>query len=405
MRKTLSLLLLSTIVIAGRAQTPIIVTGTVVHSTSMAPLTGAVVRQNKDENQTLTDASGKFTLTILRSSDTLIVSHVGFRTSYVPLKTFSNESRIKLEEYSLELKTVTITSRQLDLKEIEGAMRVIRDNLYAHEAETTNELYNLFLSALEESESADILQRCNYDLRGYDEQQKEFYQLYSKPSKAPRKKKDTASTGFANYPAVNVPHEGAVLFCEWLTMQYNTSTTKKRFKKVKFRLPTLSEWQIAALGYPKFQSWKLDENFVEVVIPPDTIAGLVKGNKSKVPVGDFNVWYPWYNAYNYRKKPYNHMACYLGNFKVDATKPVCNNIIRPGGDGWTKMSSVAAYFPNDMGLYDVVGNVAEMIDENFKACGGSWNDIPAHSTIRSVKTFRKANDTVGFRIFMEVIEK
>ena len=68
------------------------------------------------------------------------------------------------------------------------------------------------------------------------------------------------------------------------------------------------------------------------------------------------------------------------------------------------MARTKSYFPNDIGLYDVVGNVAEMVDEKGKACGGSWNDIPEASTIRSVKIYRKPNDTIGFRVFMEVIE-
>ena len=57
-----------------------------------------------------------------------------------------------------------------------------------------------------------------------------------------------------------------------------------------------------------------------------------------------------------------------------------------------------------MGLYDAVGNVAEMIDEKGKACGGSWNDPSEKSTIHSVKEFNGADETVGFRVFMEVIE-
>ena len=68
------------------------------------------------------------------------------------------------------------------------------------------------------------------------------------------------------------------------------------------------------------------------------------------------------------------------------------------------MGRTASYFPNGLGLYDVVGNVAEMIDEKGKACGGSWNDIPEESTIRSVKTYTGPHDTVGFRVFMEVVE-
>lgn len=389
----------------AQGQRPIAATGTVVHKSTEAPLAGAVVRQNKDENQTITDESGNFRLTLHGLTDTLIISHVGFRTLFVPLVKHTNDGKLGLEEYSLQLKTVTILSRSLNLKEVESSMRLIRDSLYAHEAETTNELYNLFLSALEESEASDVLQRCNYDLSSYSQEKKDFFMRYSQPVKGRQKGKDSTERDFSKFPAVNVPHEGAVLFCEWLTQQYNSNPGKKKFKKVKFRLPTLREWQIAALGYPKFQSWNLDENYVEAVIPGDTLAGVIKGTKTRVPVGNNNVLYPWYNAYNYRKKPYNHMACYLGNFKVDGSKLVCNNIIRPGGDGWTMMSSTTAYFPNDMGLYDVVGNVAEMIDENFKACGGSWNDEPSRSTIHSVKTYKKPNDTVGFRIFMEVVEK
>jgi hypothetical protein len=46
-----------------------------------------------------------------------------------------------------------------------------------------------------------------------------------------------------------------------------------------------------------------------------------------------------------------------------------------------------------------------MIDEKGKACGGSWNDSPKESTIRSIKHYSKPDDTIGFRIFMEVIEE
>jgi hypothetical protein len=68
------------------------------------------------------------------------------------------------------------------------------------------------------------------------------------------------------------------------------------------------------------------------------------------------------------------------------------------------MARTASYFPNDMGFYDVVGNVAEMIDEKEKACGGSWDDLPSESTIHSIKTYSTPNATVGFRVFMEVVE-
>jgi hypothetical protein len=45
-----------------------------------------------------------------------------------------------------------------------------------------------------------------------------------------------------------------------------------------------------------------------------------------------------------------------------------------------------------------------MIDEKGKACGGSWNDLPENSTIHSVKTYKKPDASIGFRIFMEVVQ-
>ena len=69
------------------------------------------------------------------------------------------------------------------------------------------------------------------------------------------------------------------------------------------------------------------------------------------------------------------------------------------------MSSVGVYFPNRMELYDVIGNVAEMIDEEGKAMGGSWNHSPEKSTIKSVNEYEGSDPSVGFRIFMEVIEE
>jgi formylglycine-generating enzyme required for sulfatase activity len=73
-------------------------------------------------------------------------------------------------------------------------------------------------------------------------------------------------------------------------------------------------------------------------------------------------------------------------------------------DGYFSMSPTAVYFPNGMGLYDVVGNVAEMTDEKGKACGGSWNHPPEESTIKSINVYKGPDAAIGFRILMEVIE-
>ncbi len=146
-------------------------------------------------------------------------------------------------------------------------------------------------------------------------------------------------------------------YCNWLTEKYNGNTGKKKFKKVKFRLPTLKEWQIAALGYYKFQSWNLLENKVESIVPPDSnLLEILKGKPRVISVTDrvllplvqslllsgqapeFSTMFPW------------KFSCQLRN-----ACPAQN----PGYDGFIIQGRVGSYFPNNMGLYDVVGNVAE----------------------------------------------
>ena len=91
--------------------------------------------------------------------------------------------------------------------------------------------------------------------------------------------------------------------------------------------------------------------------------------------------------------------------ETDVTKERMRFVLASMADEDSMMGLCEAYFPNNIGLYDVVGNVAEMIDEKGKACGGSWNDLPSESTIRSVKSYSRADATIGFRVFMDVIEE
>jgi hypothetical protein len=46
-----------------------------------------------------------------------------------------------------------------------------------------------------------------------------------------------------------------------------------------------------------------------------------------------------------------------------------------------------------------------MIDEKGKACGGSWNHVPEESTIISVNEYKGPDSSIGFRVFMEVVEQ
>ena len=291
----------------------------------------------------------------------------------------------------------------LDMKAVDGKLKLIKGNLYASSSEVTNDEYNLFLDYLSKNGPSELYEKCKVDLSQYDATSLALfkgYHTYIDPKTV--LVKGRGKNPYRDYPLVNISHDGALAYCDWLTEQYNGNADRK-FKKVKFRLPTLKEWQIAALGFDGFQSWDLEKNVLKIAMPKNDKDELSKGDEKDYPFDD-TILYPWYKAYNFRNRAQNSKNCFLGNFKApENCKPCMSPSI--GMDGYSMMGRTESYFPNGMGLYDVVGNVAEMIDEEGKACGGSWNQSPEESTLKSVSTYKGPDAAVGFRIFMEVIEK
>ena len=405
MRKLASILIICLFAHTGWSQENTIkITGRATDAQTGMPLPKATVIVKARGIELICNDMGEFQFSLSNDAvmDSLEVSHLGYKTKRKRIGDIRDGENFMLQDYSIELRGVTITSRSLTTRDIDRDLRVIRGPLYAFETETTNGLYNLFLSYLEEQSPA-LYRKCNYDLSSIEADDIPLFEEYVAPYKKPRNKRDTTVRDYTAFPAVNISHEAAVIFCQWLTEQYNAHPGKKLFSKVRFRLPTLKEWQIAALGYPKFQTWDLQENLVDVVIPDDSLQMTPhKGEPRTIPVA-MDILYPWFGSYFYRRSPQNHKGCFLGNFKVTDPERPCN-LSLPGFDGWKMMAQGGTYFPNDVGLFDVVGNVAEMIDEKGKACGGSWNDAPEKSTIHSMKSYRGPDPSVGFRVFMDVVE-
>ncbi|HZX74376.1 MAG TPA: SUMF1/EgtB/PvdO family nonheme iron enzyme, partial [Cyclobacteriaceae bacterium] len=286
-----------------------------------------------------------------------------------------------------------------DSKALEVPVRPINTKLYAGEYEITNELFNRFLGYLQKQGMNDLYERYKIDLSQYSEPALSFMKNYSTARVVTKKEKY-----FTQYPVVSISYEAANAYCDWLTEQYN-KTPGRKFLKVKFRLPTVNEWQIAALGYKEFTSWMIDDNMVKVVIPDSPNDPFGKGTEKTVSVKDNEILYPWFKWYNFRNSAVNNKGCYLGNFKVPENVTPCQPAKMNTADGFLMMSPRGSYFPNDLGLFDVVGNVAEMTSEKGIAAGGSWNHAPEQSTIRSINEYSKPEAFVGFRVFMEVIEQ
>ena len=187
--------------------------------------------------------------------------------------------------------------------------------------------------------------------------------------------------GYDDYPVVGVSWEQATAFCVWRTNLFKESLNFPSGQAIEpFRLPTEGEWEYAA------RTGK---------------------NENK---------YPWAGDELVSGK-----GCFLGNFK-----PGKGNYTE---DGHLITSRVGSFAPNEFGLYDMAGNVAEWTSTSYSESGpsqmsdmnpdlrynaakedpyamkkkvvrgGSWKDVAQF--IRSdMRTFEYQNETrsyIGFR--------
>jgi formylglycine-generating enzyme required for sulfatase activity len=186
---------------------------------------------------------------------------------------------------------------------------------------------------------------------------------------------------FDNYPVVGISWKQAKAFVYWRTHIRNAWLANEEYaNEHEFRLPNEGEWEWAARG------------------------------------DNPEVTYPWGGPYTQ-----NANGCYLSNFK-----PQRGNYL---ADGYAYPGIVAHYHPNDFGLFDMSGNVAEWCEDAFDKSatnfthdlnpqytyyakksdtpekkrkvirGGSWKDVSYYTTVYA-KTY-EYQDTcksyVGFR--------
>jgi gliding motility-associated lipoprotein GldK len=202
----------------------------------------------------------------------------------------------------------------------------------------------------------------------------------------PYAKKYFSHPAYGNYPVVGVTWKQANAFCAWRSQYLNSFLESKgRIQESDFRLPTEAQWEYAA-----------------------------RGGRSQVP-------YPWGGPYLRNKK-----GCLLANFK-----PGRGNYPEDGGLYTVRAD---AYWPNDFGLYNMAGNVAEWTSSlyyegayNFQndmnpdirynalesdpprmkrkvVRGGSWKDIGyfLQNSTRAYEYQDTAKSYIGFRCVIDL---
>ena len=242
---------------------------------------------------------------------------------------------------------------QIQIKEINESLAKINDTLFASKYETSNKQYKTFLNSLEKSKNTSLLTIAQIDTLKwkdtltYNEPYAQYYHSHN---------------AYQNYPVVNISYEASKLFCEWLTEQYN-SNPKRKFQKVLFRLPSEKEWITAAQA------------------------------------GDISAIYPWKGKELHNKT--NQVMC---NYKQELQPPLVLN--QKNIENTDITAPTKSYWKNNFGMYNMSGNVAEMIDEKGVLKGGSWKEDAEYLKIRTRNKYNgEAQTFVGFRYFAEILEK
>ena len=180
---------------------------------------------------------------------------------------------------------------------------------------------------------------------------------------------------YDQYPVVNVTREGAEMYCEWITIE----TSKSKYVDDELtlndvRLPQRTEWVYAASS------------------------------------GDKGAVYPWGSD-----STKNGDGCYLTNYKPDSLSYF--------EDGAFHTAKTGTYNPTAFGLYNISGNVAEMVygstefeskndlieySKEAGTAGGGWMDDAETLKIEADDPYINITDghpNIGFRPVMTYLRK
>jgi|TARA_B110000902_G_scaffold108089_2_gene127714 formylglycine-generating enzyme required for sulfatase activity len=173
---------------------------------------------------------------------------------------------------------------------------------------------------------------------------------------------------YEEYPAVGMTLKQATAYANWLTEIF---ALRDQGVKVTFCIPTKKQWIRAA-----------------------------RGKSTSV--------YPWNGPYLR-----NRNGGFLSNHKAVGTEYIHTDrrtnelvVVATGakGDENTITAPAKSYWPNKFGVYNMSGNVAELVSDDTLAMGGSWNDTGYDVRVESEHPATEPKSTVGFRV-VAIIEK
>jgi sulfatase modifying factor 1 len=221
---------------------------------------------------------------------------------------------------------------------------------------------------------------------------------------------------YGAYPVVGISYNKAVAYAKWLTEKYNTNE-ERIFKEVLFRLPTEQEWEYAARGgldmspFPWAGCSTADEN-------GSNLANFLYINQGSI----FRDSIEMPSIYDVNK---SRTEAFLRCSTSDQYAGIAGTL----NDHADITAPVKSYSPNDYGLYNMAGNVEEMVDAYYHrdpyafdvnqdlapapsktpwgiTRGGSWGD-PGYYMRNGVRQEYSGKDyassQMGVRFVMDVV--
>lgn len=242
-----------------------------------------------------------------------------------------------------------------------GTVEIV-ENFFYDATEISNSNWREYLSFLKESDGVDsdvyrnaLPDTTVWKVDGeYNEPYVETY--FNHPS-------------YSDYPVVGVSQKQAIEFCTWRTGAVNMMLKANEFEEpisLKYRLPSKTEWELIANAGFSDKGKK-------------AIAKKKKEFKSKNIVGRVAI-------VNMKLKP-------LKNAKETF-------------ETYHQPAPTRTFLPNKFGVYNINGNVAEMVQEPGIAMGGSFihyyeDIVPTNAPV----TYTSPQRWLGFRCVCEVEQR
>lgn len=243
--------------------------------------------------------------------------------------------------------------------------KYIVQSFYISTCEITNQQYCAFLYELRNKgdmvsyQTATIDSSKWRDKNSYNEPYVEYYLRHP---------------AYFKYPVVNVPYDGALLYCKWLSEKL---CLEHPGYIIECRLPTRAEWICAARG----------GNAGAVYSGGNGIYLLGEKGQCQYNFKNIGAEAIHYNVETRTYEVVRDNAPFLMSDNADVTAPV------------------TSYLANAYGLYNMCGNVSELLYEKGIAAGGGWNSTGYDIRVESTTKVDGPSPFVGFRpVFMVVMK-